>query len=283
MIEHGLVSQAIQTAQKRVEAHHFEIRKHLLEYDDVMNKQREVVYGMRREILQGESQEGTVREWMDEGLDGVVDTYAGEGVHPEDWDLGGLSEALHRQFDVKLPASVTTREVASREALREALGEAVQGRYAAREAELGTDLLRTLERWVMLHVIDSQWKDHLLSMDQMKEGIGLRGYGQRDPLTEYKREAFDLFEDMVDRVRTSVTELLFKMQVAREAIAPEAAPRPVVAPRPSPRPSSGVTLSRGTPERRPEAQRSGPKVGRNDPCHCGSGKKYKKCCLPKGA
>jgi preprotein translocase subunit SecA len=204
-------------------------------------------------------------------------------VHPEDWDLGGLGEALHRQFDVKVPAAVAAREVASREALREVLGEAVQVRYAAREAELSTDLLRTLERWVMLHVIDSQWKDHLLSMDHMKEGIGLRGYGQRDPLTEYKREAFDLFEDMVDRVRTSVTELLFKMQVAREAGTPEAAPRAVAAPRPSPRSSPAVTLSRGTPERRPEAQRSGQKVGRNDPCHCGSGKKYKKCCLPKGA
>jgi preprotein translocase subunit SecA len=284
-IEHGLVSRAIQTAQKRVEAHHFEIRKHLLEYDDVMNKQREVVYGMRREILQGESQEETIREWMDETLDGTVDTYAADGVHPEDWDLGGLGEALHRQFDVKLPAAVTTRDVASREALRETLGEAVQARYGARESELGTDLLRTLERWVMLHVIDSQWKDHLLSMDHMKEGIGLRGYGQRDPLTEYKREAFDLFEDMVDRVRTSVTELLFKMQVSRDAVAPEAAPRPVPvpAPRPAPRPSSAVTLSRGTSERRPEAQRSGQKVGRNDPCYCGSGKKYKKCCLPKGA
>ena len=282
-IEHGLVSRAIQTAQKRVEAHHFEIRKHLLEYDDVMNKQREVVYGMRREILQGESQEETVREWMDEALDAIVETYAGEAVHPEDWDLGGLGEALHRQFDVKLPAAVAAREVASREALREVLGEAVQARYAAREAELSTDLLRTLERWVMLHVIDSQWKDHLLSMDHMKEGIGLRGYGQRDPLTEYKREAYDLFEAMVDRVRTTVTELLFKMQVAREA-APEPAHRPAPAPlaTPQPRPAAAVSLPRGTPERRPEAARSGQKVGRNDPCYCGSGKKYKKCCLAKG-
>jgi preprotein translocase subunit SecA len=279
-IEHRLVTRAIQTAQKRVEAHHFEIRKHLLEYDDVMNKQREVIYGMRREILQGESQEETVREWMDDLLDGIVDTYAGEGVHPEDWDLGGLGEALHRQFDVKLPAGVAAREVASREALREVLGDAVQARYAAREQELGTDLLRTLERWVMLHVIDGQWKDHLLSMDHLKEGIGLRGYGQRDPLTEYKREAFDVFEDMVDRVRTSVTELLFRMQVARDA-GPEPAPRPV--PAPAPRRTPGVTLSRGTPERRPEAARTGQKVGRNDACPCGSGKKYKKCCLAKGA
>jgi preprotein translocase subunit SecA len=275
-IEHRLVTRAIQTAQKRVEAHHFEIRKHLLEYDDVMNKQREVVYRMRREILQGESQEETVREWMDDMLDGIVDTYAAEDVHPEDWDLGGLGEALHRQFDIKLPAGVAAREVASRETLRAALGEAVTARYAARERELSPDMLRTLERWVMLHVIDSQWKDHLLSMDHMKEGIGLRGYGQRDPLTEYKREAYDLFEEMVDRVRTTVTELLFKMQVA-----PESAPPP--APRPAPRPASSVAFSRGAPERRPEAQRSGQKIGRNDPCPCGSGKKYKKCCLLKGS
>ena len=277
-IEHRLVTRAIQTAQKRVEAHHFEIRKHLLEYDDVMNKQREVVYKMRREILQGASQEETVREWMDDMLDGIVDTYAAEGMHPEDWDLGGLGEALHRQFDVKLPARVTTREIASREALREALGEAVSARYLAREQELSADMLRTLERWIMLHVIDGQWKDHLLSMDHMKEGIGLRGYGQRDPLTEYKREAYDLFEEMVDRVRTTVTELLFKMQVA-----PESAPPPAPRPTPAARPAPGVTLSRGPAERRPEAARSGQKVGRNDPCPCGSGKKYKKCCLAKGA
>ena len=228
---------------------------------------------MRREILQGESQEENIREWMEDLLEGIVDTYAGEGVHPEDWDLGGLGEALHRQFDVKLPAAVTKREVASGEALREILGEAVRTRYAARERELSADLLRTLERWVMLHVIDSQWKDHLLSMDHMKEGIGLRGYGQRDPLTEYKREAFDLFEDMVERVRATVTELLFKMQVAPgEAAAPP--PRPAPAPR---------AIPVATRERRSEPSRSGQKVGRNYPCPCGSGKKYKKCCLAKGA
>ena len=135
----------------------------------------------------------------------------------------------------------------------------------------------------MLHVIDGQWKDHLLSMDHMKEGIGLRGYGQRDPLTEYKREAYDLFEDMVDRVRSSVIELLFKMQVAREAV-PEPAPprRRRRAPRPAPR-RRRSRCPRSAPERRPEAARSGQKVGRNDACPCGSGKKYKKCCLAKGA
>jgi preprotein translocase subunit SecA len=277
-IEHRLVTRAIQTAQKRVEAHHFEIRKHLLEYDDVMNKQREVIYGMRREILEGESQEATIQEWLDELLDATVDLYAGEGVHPEDWDLGGLGEALHRQFDVKLPAHVAAREVTARESLRELLGEAIRARYAARERELGGDLLRQLERWVMLQIIDTQWKDHLLSMDHLKEGIGLRGYGQRDPLTEYKREAFDLFQEVVERVRATVVELLLKMQVAREA-AERPAPRPVPARAPAP----AVSLSHGPSARRGEPVRPGQKVGRNDPCPCGSGKKYKKCCLAKSA
>jgi preprotein translocase subunit SecA len=283
-IEHSWVTRAIRTAQKRVETHHFEIRKHLLEYDDVMNKQREVVYGMRREILDGESQEENVREWMEELLDGVVDTYCAEGTHPEDWDLAGLAEAIHRQFDVKLPAAVQARELTSRDAVRESLWEAAQGRYAAREREVGTDVLRQLERWVMLQIIDAQWKDHLLSMDHLKEGIGLRGYGQRDPLTEYKREAFDLFEDMVGRVRTMVVEWLFKLQVTREAppeSRPAAVPRPASPPRSQPK--SDIVLSHGAVERRTDSGRGGARVGRNEACPCGSGKKYKKCCLAKNS
>jgi len=290
-IEHGLVSRAIQTAQKRVEAHHFEIRKHLLEYDDVMNKQREVIYGMRRQILDGASQADTVREWMEELLDGIVDLYAAPDAHAEDWDLAGLADALGRQFDAKLPAAIVTREVASRDALREALGEAVETRYGARETELGAEVLRHLERWVMLQIIDTQWKDHLLSMDHLKEGIGLRGYGQRDPLTEYKREAFDLFQDMVERVKGAVVELLLRMQIAREASpetpVPQPAPRRV-----TPAPSATV-LSHWPAARGPEPGRApgsgsrtaaaSAKTGRNDACPCGSGKKYKKCCLPKGA
>ncbi|MBI2468156.1 MAG: SEC-C domain-containing protein, partial [Candidatus Rokubacteria bacterium] len=274
-IEHKWVTRSIAFAQKRVETHHFEIRKHLLEYDDVMNKQREVIYGMRREILEGQSQEETIREWLEDLVDAVGDMYAGAETHPEDWDLAGLAEAVHRQFDVKLPPAVQAREVASRDAVRGALWEAVERRYAAREQEIGSEVLRHLERWVMLQVIDAQWKDHLLSMDHLKEGIGLRGYGQRDPLTEYKREAFDLFQAMVDRVRGTVVEWLFKIQVSRE---------PAEAPRPAPRQSSPareIVLSRGPAERPAERPRTGQKVGRNDPCPCGSGKKYKKCCLAK--
>ncbi len=290
-IEHKLVTRAIATAQKRVENHNFEIRKHLLEYDDVMNKQREIIYGMRRQILDGESQADTVAEWIEDLAVGTLDAYAAEGAHPEDWDLGALTEALHRQFDVKI-AGAQYDEVVSREGLAELVQDAVKQRYAARESELGEELMRALERHEMLIVIDTQWKDHLLSIDHLKEGIGLRGYGQRDPLTEYKKEAFDLFQDMVERVKALVVERLFKVQVVRDApmtlptitawadaqesrgalpteprasgwspaspaSAPAAAPRPASAPR--------------TP--------TGEKIGRNDPCFCGSGKKYKKCHL----
>ncbi len=274
-IEHRLVTRAITTAQKRVETHNFEIRKHLLEYDDVMNKQREVIYGMRREVLEGASQEETVIEWLEALLDGILDPYAPRDAHPEDWDLTGLSEALHRQFELKLPPEIPA-EVASHQGLRELLWDAVERHYRRREAELGQDAMRHLERVVMLQVLDTQWKDHLLSMDHLKEGIGLRGYGQRDPLTEYKREAFDLFTEMVERVKAQVVEWLFKVQLVREA-APEMR-----------NPWAEAIESRGEAQGQPAQARAAPraagqKVGRNDPCPCGSGKKYKKCCLGKTA
>ena len=287
-IEHRLVTRAIATAQKRVENHNFEIRKHLLEYDDVMNKQREIIYGMRRQILDGESQADNIAEWIDDLVAGTLDGYAAEGAHAEDWDLGGLIEALHRQFDVKL-APARFEDVVTREGLGELVGEAVKQRYEERETELGKDLMRALERHEMLLVMDTQWKDHLLSIDHLKEGIGLRGYGQRDPLTEYKKEAFDLFQDMVERTKALVVERLFKVQIVRDApmdlpavtawatthesrgalpAQPGAAPAPAPAmPRPAPKPAAAPR----TP--------TGEKLGRNDPCFCGSGKKYKKCHL----
>ncbi len=286
-IEHKLVTRAIATAQKRVENHNFEIRKHLLEYDDVMNKQREIVYGMRRQILDGANQTDTIAEWIEDLVPVTLDSFAGPAVHPEEWDLAGLNEALFQQFDVRIPASAY-QEVTSRDGLNELVLDAVKSRYVDRERELGEELMRALERHEMLIVIDTQWKDHLLSIDHLKEGIGLRGYGQRDPLTEYKKEAFDLFQDMAERVKAAVVERLFKVQVVREAPmamptltaradtqesrgempsvggeAPRAAPL-AAPPRPAPRTATGV------------------KVGRNDPCPCGSGKKYKKCCYLKG-
>jgi len=283
-IEHKLVTRAIATAQKRVENHNFEIRKHLLEYDDVMNKQREIVYGMRRQILEGESQAETIADWIDDLVGATLDGYAPESAHPEDWDLGGLAEALFRQFDVRIPAA-RFQEVFSREGLEELVGGAVRDRYAERERELGADLLRALERHEMLIVIDAQWKDHLLSIDHLKEGIGLRGYGQRDPLTEYKREAFDLFQDMAERVKALVVERLFKVQLVREA----PMDLPAITAWANTTESRGETsvetrrAAGGGAAQRAPAPRSadGSKVGRNDPCPCGSGKKYKKCCYLK--
>ena len=288
-IEHRLVTRAIATAQKRVENHHFEIRKHLLEYDDVMNKQREIIYGMRRQIMDGESQVDTITEWREDLVPSTLDAYAAADAHPDDWDLAGLAEPLFAQFDVRIPAA-HYREVATREGLEDLVGTAVRDRYAERERELGPELMRALERHEMLIVIDAQWKDHLLSIDHLKEGIGLRGYGQRDPLTEYKKEAFDLFEAMVERVKAAVVERLFKVQIVRDTTIE----MPVMSARAGTHESRGAgagdpLAARGSapaaaPVRRPAAPPrtpTGDKIGRNDPCPCGSGKKYKKCCYLK--
>ncbi|MBI2155672.1 MAG: preprotein translocase subunit SecA [Candidatus Rokubacteria bacterium] len=282
-IEHRLVTRAIATAQKRVETHNYEIRKHLLEYDDVMNKQREIIYGMRRQILDGESQAETIAEWIDDLVPATLDAYAAGDAHPEDWDLAGLGEALHRQFDVRIPPA-RYADCASREGLDEVVGEAVRARYAERERELGPDLLRALERHEMLLVIDGQWKDHLLSIDHLKEGIGLRGYGQRDPLTEYKKEAFDLFQDMVERVKAAVVERLFKVQIVRDAPMELPAMTAWADARESRGEMPGLEGRAPAPARATQTPRTatGEKVGRNDPCPCGSGKKYKRCCYLKG-
>jgi preprotein translocase subunit SecA len=291
-IEHKLVTRAIGTAQKRVETRNFEIRKHLLEYDDVMNKQREIVYGLRREVLAGESQEETVLEWIGELAGAVVGRYAGPETHQEDWDLVGLNEALHRQFDFRLP-DLKVDDVASYDALVEQVTLAAEAHYREREREMGGEMFHRLERWIVLGLewdgggfrgINQLWREHLLNMDHLKEGIGLRGYGQRDPLTEYKKEAFDMFQEMIGSLKETAVEQLFKVRMTQED-----APATRVAHRAMPewQESRGGDLD--VAGARPAAARpepraaDGQKVGRNDPCPCGSGKKYKKCCLLKGA
>jgi preprotein translocase subunit SecA len=257
-----------------------------------MNKQREIVYGMRREILDGESQEERVLEWVGEVAETTVGRYAPAETHPEDWDTGGLNEALFRQFDLRLsPEQIG--EAGSHEALVELVTETAEAAYRERESQLGPDMFHRLERWILLGLrwedgefrgIDQLWKDHLLNMDHLKEGIGLRGYGQRDPLTEYKKEAFEMFQDMVDHLKEVVLEQLFKVRVAREEVA---APTRVAAAPAAARwqENRGAEAQGGgrTPSRAEPRTITGDKVGRNDPCPCGSGKKYKKCCLLKGA
>lgn len=275
-IEHKLVSRAIETAQKRVEAHNFEIRKQLLEYDDVMNKQREVIYQQRREILEGGSQRDNIGDMIEDVLEQLLSLYVSEEQHPEDWDLKGLSEALYRQFDIRESFDNIDCKTISVTGLREDLMTKVLSRYERKEKEVGEEMMRHLERVILLQVIDTNWKDHLYSMDHLKEGIGLRGYGQKDPLTEYKREGFDIFSEMIDRIKEGALEYLFKMQLVREEMPSQE--------------SSDISLDFKKKKKEYQysstssdhsEQKKSLKIGRNDPCPCGSGKKYKKCCLNK--
>jgi preprotein translocase subunit SecA len=290
-IEHKLVTRAIGTAQKRVETRNFEIRKHLLEYDDVMNKQREIVYGLRREVLAGESQEETVLEWIGDLAGAVVERYAAADAHPEDWDLVGLNEALHRQFDFRVPAA-HLEEVSAQPALVDEITEAAERHYREREQQMGAEMFHRLERWIVLGLewegggfrgINQLWREHLLNMDHLKEGIGLRGYGQRDPLTEYKKEAFDMFQEMIGSLKETAVEQLFKVRMTQE----DAPTTRVAARAPEWQETRGGEQGDGAPRaaavRNEPRAADGQKVGRNDACPCGSGKKYKKCCLLKGA
>ena len=272
-IEAGMVTRAIENAQKKVEAHHFEIRKQLLDYDDVMNKQRTVVYERRRTILGGENLSEDIKADAEEILDGLLDVHCPKDSYQEDWDLKGLADACYAQFSIDLKdGTIDTKDIGF-EALRHELVRKIHAAYEAKEKELGPDLLRYLEKMVMLRTIDTLWKDHLLAMDSLREGIGLRGYGQKDPLIEYKREGFDMFAAMMDRCKQDVLEHLFRVQVVSGEQPPPVMERP--------RRPPTLTLNRG--EQAAEGnedktiRRTADKVGRNDPCPCGSGKKYKKC------
>jgi preprotein translocase subunit SecA len=268
-IEHRMVTRAIENAQKKVEAHNFDIRKQLLEYDDVMNKQREVIYQHRRAILTGEDFAEELQTMMEDVVTSFVEVYCPGEQYPEEWDFKGLLEAVQGQFGLEL-APDELKDL-GRDAVREELLERVRQAYQRKEQDLGSELLRYLEKNILLQVIDHHWKDHLLGMDQLRDGIGLRGYGQKDPLIEYKREGYDMFAAMMDRIKSDALERLFRVQVVRGE------PPPSVA---QPSRPARLTLNRG--EDQPAAaakpvQRAGEKVGRNDPCPCGSGKKYKKC------
>ena len=277
-IEHGMVTRAIANAQKKVEAHNFEIRKQLLEYDDVMNKQREVIYQHRRAVLSGENLTSDLHDMMAGSVEASLNIYCPPDQYPEEWDVKGLADAMQNQFGLDITQGKhdegdSLRDV-GRDALLEDLRVQVREAYGKKEQELSPELMRFLEKTFMLQIIDHHWKEHLLGMDHLRDGIGLRGYGQKDPLIEYKREGFDLFAGMMDRVKSDTLERLFHVQAVRHEGEQPAPPQP--APQ---RPQPKLTLNRGDePVAAPTpAQRTEEKVGRNDPCPCGSGKKYKKC------
>ncbi|MGE0643508.1 MAG: preprotein translocase subunit SecA [Nitrospira sp.] len=278
-IEHGMVTRAIANAQKKVEAHNFEIRKQLLEYDDVMNKQREVIYRHRRAVLDGDNLTSDLHDMIDSSVESTLNVYCPPDQYPEDWDVKGLTEVMHSQFGLDLvqgkdDAGDSLRDV-GRDALLEDLRTQAREGYAKKEQELGPELMRFLEKTFMLQVIDHHWKDHLLGMDHLRDGIGLRGYGQKDPLIEYKREGFDLFAGMMERIKSDTLDRLFHVQAVRQEGEPSASSPQSIQSRPQPR----MILNRGEEPvaAQAPAQRAENKVGRNDPCPCGSGKKYKKC------
>jgi len=280
-IEHGLVTKAIENAQKKVEAHNFEIRKHLLEYDNVMNKQREVIYSQRREVLGSEDLKDPMLEMIEEQSEGLVDFYTGEKDHPEDWDLKSLSDAVYQQFSFRWPVPSGEENGINRDRLKEMIIQNAKDNYQKKEEDFGTPMLRYLEKVIMLQSIDYHWKDHLLGIDQLKEGIGLRGYGQKDPLIEYQKEAYKMFLEMLERVKKDTVEKLFAVQISKEQEVTEMKmerKQTFVMSRGESAQGGGGKTEEG---KGVTVRRDGKKVGRNDPCPCGSGKKYKRCCLLK--
>ena len=211
-IEHSMISKAIENAQRKVEAHNFDIRKHLLEYDDVMTKQREVLYRQRREVLETDDVHELVQDMHLEVFEDLFDTYIPAEAYADDWDLGGLTEAVKREYGVVLSLTPERVVALTRETLFEQIRHDLESHLTAKIQEVGAEQFQALARWVILHFIDKHWKDHLLAMDHLKEGIGLRGYGQKNPLNEYKREGFDMFVDMTERVKTDVVGVLFKAE-----------------------------------------------------------------------
>src|SRR5438309_2658397 len=272
-IESKLISRRIENAQKAVEAQNFEARKHLLEYDDVMNKQRETIYVIRRSALEGKDQKDYALGIAEDLARGLVDTFCPREEHPQKWNLAQFSGEVLGQFGIDLKAVGLDPSSFTHDQLADALVEKVRQRYEEKEALFGPPMMRWLERRIILDIVDTQWKDHLLSLDHLKEGIGLRGYGQKDPLVDFKKEAFTLFEEMMGRIDSETIRYLFLIQPAR----PEEEAREIE--RRQRRQQQQLQYQAGPAQAEaPKPVRTGAKVGRNDPCPCGSGKKYKKCC-----
>jgi preprotein translocase subunit SecA len=273
-IEHRWISSSVANAQSKVEGRNFDMRKHLLEYDDVLNQQRTIVYGRRRDILADANLKQEVLDMAENIAGALVEQFASKDVPPEEWDWNILNESLMRTFTFRLELTDEAKQDARPDELTALIIDRVHAAYQAREQAFTPPVQRQLEKLVTLQTLDALWKDHLLSMDHLKEGIGLRGYAQKNPLQEYKKEGFELFEEMMQRLETDVVEKVFTVQLARQ----EDVARLQEHRRPQP---AQMVMSGGgalpTPAQAATVRRDGDKTGRNDPCPCGSGKKYKKC------
>ena len=269
-IENKLISKAIENAQAKVEGHNFDIRKQLLEYDDVMNQQREVVYRQRREALIGKSLKPAIEEMIRDKAEEIAYEFTDERAHPEEWDWKRLKKAVFKQFNFRLDKiDDDTIDGLTREGLAELIADSSLTVYNEKEASVGSEEFRHLERIVMLQTVDNLWKDHLLSMDHLKEGIGLRGYAQQDPLIVYKKEGFELFQEMISRIKEETLGILYRIQISEPQNITDLQ---------QPKEQKLVFSSGDEPAKKNPVKRTEKKVGRNAPCPCGSGKKYKKCC-----
>ncbi|MCI5136096.1 MAG: preprotein translocase subunit SecA, partial [Candidatus Electrothrix sp. AW2] len=282
-IEHSMISKAIENAQRKVEGHNFDIRKHLLEYDDVMNKQREVIYSQRRKVLESKDVQDIIKDMLQDLVDSLVAETAQDRKHPEDWEWDALNDRVEELFNIKpgwLDTESTDLTEMNAESLQEQLQGAVEQEYEAQDKRNRADQMRQIERIVLLQMVDTLWKDHLLSMDHLKEGIGLRGYGQKNPLDEYKREGFDLFQSMIETVKTQTISTLMHIRILQSDEVErfeEEQRRKQEEELEQARLSSASTGS-GSGGKSKTIRRATEKVGRNAPCPCGSGQKYKKCC-----
>ena len=268
-IEHGLISRAIENAQSKVEGHNFEIRKQLIEYDDVMNQQREVIYRQRRQILTDKDLSDLFLQMVEDRAWQIHGQFAQEKLHVMEWDLTGLSEAIKKQFNIDMDFTSMDEDHQTSEALGQILEDVSKQAYKAKETILGPDDTRRLESYIMLQTVDSLWKDHLLNMDHLKEGIGLRGYAQQNPLIIYKKEGYEMFEGLVERIKEETLGIFFRIQIAiNNEVEPVQQPK---------QENLVFSHSDDSATKRP-VKRAEAKVGRNDPCPCGSGRKHKKCC-----
>jgi len=267
-IEHKLISRAIENAQKRVEGQNFDMRKHLLEYDDVMNRQRQVIYEQRKSVLKGDELREDLQDIIEEVVEGLVAEYIDEKRHADEWNLKGLEDRVFQQFSLRFNFS-DSGDFGSRTDIEEKITNAVNDLLKKKEADFGKPLMDYLIKMISLQSIDTHWKDHLLGMDHLKEGIGLRGYGQKDPVREYQKEGYDLFMDMIQRIKEDTLEKLCIVQIQREEEVEEIREQS----------RQDYIMNRGEDIAAPTTvRRKNEKVGRNDLCPCGSGKKYKKCC-----
>ncbi|MEJ2640309.1 MAG: preprotein translocase subunit SecA [Desulfosarcinaceae bacterium] len=271
-IEHNLISKAIENAQSKVEGHNFDIRKQLLEYDDVMNQQREVIYQQRRDLLTGVDIRETIEDILMDAAEGLAAQFVDERAHASEWDWEAMSNNLFGRFGLKIDKpDADTLDGLTSEGLAELIYEVCHHAYLEKATAIGDEEFRKIERYLMLQTVDTLWKDHLLSMDHLKEGIGMRAYAQQDPLLVYKKEGFEMFQDLMERIKEETLGLLFRIQLADPDTLQE---------RHRTREQDLVFSGGdgGAPAKKKPVQRTSKKVGRNDPCPCGSGKKYKKCC-----